>query len=78
MGARNERLAVCAKEVAAIRASLADLRRDSNAFRVEVGELRAQSKQAVRESRALMLGCDDLLTCQVGEPRRAGLALSRH
>jgi hypothetical protein len=78
MGERNRSPGVCAKEVAAIRASLADLRRDSNAFKVEVGELRAQSRRAVRESRALMLGCDDLLTCQVGEPRRAGLALSRH
>ena len=70
MGERDRRPGVCAKEIEAIRASMADLRKISSDFRAEMGELRVRNRRTVSESRALMRGCDDLLTCQIGELRR--------
>ena len=70
MGEYNAKLIVCGKEVAAAKASLAQLRRISNAFKAENGDLRTRCRSVSDESRALMHDCDDLLTCRIGETRR--------
>ena len=70
MGEHARKLVVCAAEVAAVKVSLAELRKISSVFIVQIGDLRARTRSAADESRALMDDCDDFLTCQIGPPRR--------